>query len=114
MADEQPAPKSVDEVIERMPGQFNPEAAKGLTAIYQYCITGDGGKDFYAAITDGALDLQVGKHESPSITITVDHQDFLKMLSDPAAGQGLFMQGKIQVQPLDMALMMRMGQLFQS
>lgn len=113
MADEQPAPKNVDEVIERMPGQFNSEGAKGFSAVYQYCVTGAGGKDFYAAIVEGVLDLQVGKHDSPSITITVDHQDFLKMLSDPAAGQGLFMQGKIQVQPLDMGLMMRMGQLFQ-
>ncbi len=34
------------------------------------------------------------------------------MLSDPAAGQALFMQGKIKVEPMDMALIMRMQGLF--
>jgi putative sterol carrier protein len=108
----QEPPKNVDEVIQRMPESFKPEAAKGLQAIYQFCITGEGGKDFYAAIDDGTLDVAEGKHDSPSVTITVDHQDYLKMLSDPAAGQTLFMQGKIQAQPLDMNLLMKMGQLF--
>ena len=105
-------PKSVDEVIARAPESFVPEAAKGLKAVYQYCITGEGGKDYYADIDDGKLSVGEGKHASPSITITVDHQDFLKMLSDPAAGQALFMQGKIKVEPMDMALIMRMQGLF--
>ena len=105
-------PKSVDEVIARAPETFQPDAAKGLQAVYQYCITGDGGKEYYCAIDDGKLDVGEGKHASPSITITVEHQDFLKMLSDPAAGQALFMQGKVKVEPMDMALIMRMGNLF--
>ena len=109
----QEPPKSVDEVIERMPKQFKPEAAKDLTAVLQYCVTGEGGKDFYADINDGKLDIGEGKHASPSITLTAATPDFLKMLSgDQAAGQALFMQGKIQVQPMDMTLIMKMGQLF--
>ena len=47
------APKNVDEVIARMPTQFSQEAAKGLKAVYQYCITGEGGKDYFADIDDG-------------------------------------------------------------
>jgi putative sterol carrier protein len=105
-------PKSVDEVIARSQSTFQPEAAKGLKAVYQYCITGEGGKDYYTDIDDGTLTVGDGKHDSPSITITVDHQDFLKMLSDPAAGQALFMQGKIKVEPMDMNLLMRMQGLF--
>jgi putative sterol carrier protein len=105
-------PKSVDEVIAQAPTSFQPSAAQGLTAVYQYCITGDGGKDYYCDINDGKLEVGEGKHASPSITITVDHQDFLKMLSDPAAGQALFMQGKVKVEPMDMNLIMKMGTLF--
>lgn len=108
----QEPPKSVDEVIERMPQQFNAAAAKGLQATYQFCITGEGGKDFYAAIDDGTLEVKEGKHASPSVTITVDHEDYLKMISDPSAGQALFMAGKIQAQPMDMGLLMKMGPLF--
>jgi hypothetical protein len=105
-------PKSVDEVIARAPQTFQPEAAKGLKAVYQYCITGAGGKDYYTDIDDGKLKVEVGKHPKPSITITLDHQDFLTMLGNPAAGQALFMQGKVKVEPMDFSLLMRMGQLF--
>ncbi|NRA02511.1 MAG: SCP2 sterol-binding domain-containing protein [Myxococcales bacterium] len=107
-------PKNLDEVLELMPAQFQADAAKGFKAIYQYCVSGEGGKDFYQDIDDGKLDLQVGKHDSPNITISIDHQDFLKMLSDPSAGQALFMQGKVKVEPLDMSLMMKMGTLFKN
>ncbi len=107
-------PKNLDEVLELMPQQFQAEAAKGFKAIYQYCISGDGGKDFYQEIDDGVLNLQDGKHDSPNITISLDHQDFLTMLSDPSAGQALFMQGKVKVEPLDMNLMMKMGTLFKN
>jgi hypothetical protein len=108
------APKSIDEVIQRMPQQFVPEAAKGMQAVYQFCITGDGGKDFYAAIDDGKLDVTEGKHSSPSVTITVDHQDYLRMLADPSVGQQLFMQGKLSMEPLDMNLATKMGQIFRN
>jgi len=105
-------PKSIDEVMQRMPQQFNSAAAQGMTAVYQFCITGTGGKNFYCAIKDGQLDVSEGKHDKPSVTITVAHDDYLKMLSDPAAGQALFMQGKITAQPMDMNLLMKMGQIF--
>lgn len=107
-------PKSLDEVIQRMPETFVPEAAKGMQAVYQFCVTGAGGKDFYAAIDDGKLDVSEGKHTSPSVTITVDHDDYLRMLADPAVGQQLFMQGKLRMEPLDMTLAMKMGQIFKN
>ena len=105
-------PKNVDEVISRAPGQFLPDAAKGFKAVYQYCVTGQGGKDYYFDVNDGKLDVGTGKHATPSITITVDHQDLLKMLANPAEGQMLFMQGMIKVEPMDFGILMKMGQLF--
>ena len=106
------APKSVDEVIELMPQNFVPEAAKGLKAVYQFNVTGEGGKEFYADIDDGKLNVGVGKHTSPSVTITVETSDYLAMLSNPALGQQLFMSGKLRMEPLDLNLAMKMGQLF--
>jgi putative sterol carrier protein len=107
-----PPPKNVEEVIDRMKSGFNASAAQGFKAVYQYCITGAGGKDFYAAIDNGAINVGDGKHTAPSITVTAEAQDFLKMLSDPTAGQALFMQGKLRVDPMDLALMMRLQTLF--
>jgi putative sterol carrier protein len=107
-----PPPTNLQEVIDRMPKQFNAAAAQGFKAVYQYCISGAGGKDFYADIDNGKFNLGDGKHGSPSITVSVAHDDFLKMLSDPSAAQMLFMQGKISVNPLDLSLMMKLQTLF--
>lgn len=106
------APSTVDEVLAMMPETFVSEAARGLQAVYQFNLTGEGGKEFYAAINDGALDVGVGKHASPSVTITLAASDYLAMLSNPALGQQLFMSGKIRMEPLDLNLAMKMGQLF--
>lgn len=105
-------PKSVDEVIALMPQTFVPEAAQGLKCVYQFNITGDGGKEFYADIDDGKLDVSEGKHAAPSVTITVAASDYLAMLTNPALGQQLFMSGKLRMEPLDLNLAMKMGQLF--
>lgn len=107
------APTSVDQVIEQMPQRFVADSAKGLKAVYQFNITGDGGKEFYLDIDDGKLNVGVGKHESPSVTITVTTSDYLAMLANPALGQQLFMSGKLRMEPLDLNLAMKMGQLFQ-
>jgi putative sterol carrier protein len=108
------APTSIDDVIKLMPQTFDAEAAKGVNAVYQFNVTGDGGKDFYAAIADGTLDVGEGKHKAPSVTITVEAQDYLAMLSNPALGQQLFMSGKLKMEPLDLNLAMKMGQLFKA
>jgi hypothetical protein len=104
-------PRSVDEVIARAPASFRPEAAQGLTAVFQYCVTGEGGKDYYCDVDDGTLRVCEGRHASPSLTITLEHQDLLKM-SDPTAAQVLFMQGKLKVEPTDLNLIMKVADLF--
>jgi putative sterol carrier protein len=106
------APRSIDDVLKMMPQTFVPEAAKGLKAVYQFNVTGEGGKEFYAAIDDGKLDVGAGKHAKPSVTITVAASDYLAMLANPALGQQLFMTGKLRMEPLDLNLAMKMGQLF--
>ncbi len=107
------APKNIDEVQARMRDSFQPDGTKGFKAVYQFCVSGDGGRDFYAAVDDGSLTVEDGKHDAPSITMSAEHGDFLKMQSgDQAAAQALFMQGKIKVEPMDMALIMRMQGLF--
>lgn len=105
-------PKNIDEVQAQLREHFSASAAAGVKATYQYCISGDGGRDFYAEVDDGKLTVADGKHASPSITMSLAHDDFLKMLSDPAAGQALFMQGKVQVTPMDMTLLMKVQTLW--
>jgi len=94
-----------------MPGVFNKEAAKGLNAIYQFDLSGDGGGKWQVAIKDQTIDVQEGQHATPNITISMSAQDYLDMLSGKLNGQVAFMSGKLRIAG-DMGLALRMQSLF--
>lgn len=106
-------PDTIKEVIEGMPAQFNAEAAKGMNAVYQYDITGDGGAQFYNEIKDGQLEVKEGTHPSPNITITMTSKDYLDLVNGKLNGQMAFMSGKLKIKG-DMSLAMKLQNLFKT
>jgi len=104
-------PDSIAEAFGGMAENFNSEKAAGMTATYQWDITGDGGGKYFAKIKDGAIDAGQGEAESPNITITVAAQDWLDILNGKLDGQMAFMSGKLKVKG-DMSLAMKLKTLF--
>lgn len=106
-------PANVKEVFEMMPGQFNPDAAKGMNSVIQYNLNGEGDNagQYHAIIKDGTLTLEKGAHASPSMTMTMAGQDFVDMITGKLNGQMAFMSGKLKIAG-DMGLAMKMQQLF--
>ena len=102
---------NVAEAVDAMKGRFNAGAAKGMKAVYQFDLTGDGGGKHYLAIDDGNLSLSEGTHEKPNITVTMSAADFVAMTNGKLNPQMAFMSGKLRVSG-DMGLAMRMQQLF--
>src|SRR5271166_2214724 len=109
MADE--APTTAKQAFEIMPSRFNKEAAKGLNAIYQFDLSGDGGGKWHVIINNDSCQVQEGPAASPSITISMTAQDYLDMLSGKLNGQMAFMTGKLRIAG-DMGLALRMQSLF--
>jgi putative sterol carrier protein len=107
------APANCKQVFAEMPNRFNKEAAKGLNAIYQFDLAGDGGGKWHVLINNDSCEVKEGAHASPSITISMAAQDYLDMISGKANGQMLFMSGKLRIAG-DMGLAMRMQSLFQT
>ena len=95
-----------------MPSRFNKDAAKGLTAVYQFDLSGDGGGKWNVSIKDEKCEVKEGAAASPSITISMTAQDYLDMLSGKLNGQVAFMSGKLRIAG-DMGLALRMQSLFQ-
>jgi len=81
---------TVKEYFDMMPSQFKAEAAAGMTATYQFDITGDGGGKWFAKIENGALASGEGEAENPNITITVSDSDWLAIVSGKLDGQMAF------------------------
>jgi len=105
------APTSVKQSFDMMPSRFNKEAAKGLTAVYQFDLSGDGGGKWNVTIKDQTIDVKEGASPSPNITISMTAQDYLDMLSGKLNGQVAFMSGKLRIAG-DMGLALRMQTLF--
>jgi putative sterol carrier protein len=105
------APKTCKEAFDAMPTIFNKEAAKGLDAVYQFDLSGEGGGKWYVTIKNESCDVKEGSHPSPNITITMAGQDYLDMASGKANGQMLFMSGKLRIAG-DLGLAMRMQSIF--
>ena len=106
------APTSCKQAFDMMPTRFNKEAAKGLNAIYQFDLSGDGGGKWHVIINNDSCQVIEGAAASPSITISMTAQDYLDMLSGKLNGQMAFMTGKLRIAG-DMGLALRMQSLFQ-
>lgn len=96
-----------------MPSRFKKDAAKGLNAIYQFDLSGDGGGKWQVLINNDLCEVKEGAHPSPNITISMAAQDYLDMLAGKLNGQMAFMTGKLRIAG-DMGLALRLQSLFSS
>ncbi len=105
------APTSCKQAFDAMPGRFKPEAAKGLNAVYQFDLSGDGGGKWHVVIKDQKCEVHEGAHPSANITISMTAQDYLDLVSGKLNGQVAFMSGRLRIAG-DMGLALRMQSLF--
>jgi putative sterol carrier protein len=103
--------KTVKQTFDEMPGTFLPEAAGGVDEIYQFDITGAGGGKWYAWVKDLQCGVVEGEHESPSITITMDADDYVAMAEGRLNGQVAFMTRKMKLKG-EMKHALKMNQIF--
>lgn len=107
------APTSCKQVFDQMPSRLNKDAAKGLNAVYQFDLSGDGGGKWAVLVNNEQCAVQTGGHPSPSITISMAAQDYLDMVAGKLNGQMAFMTGKLKIAG-DMGLALKLQNLFNS
>ena len=101
----------VKEIFNAMPTQLNPDAAKGMDAVIQFKLSGDGGGNYYVTIKDGTCTVAEGESPSPKMTMTMAASDYVDMITGKLNGQMAFMSGKLKIAG-DMGLAMKMQTLF--
>jgi len=87
----------VKETFDQLYNNFNAEAAKGVDAVFQWEILGDGGGNYYMSVKNGTCELAEGKHESPNVRQTMKTEVFLGMVNGEINPMGAFMSGKLKV-----------------
>ena len=103
---------TVREIVDGMAQRVKANSGKlvGMTASYQFEITGEDGVAFYLDIKNGAVDMGEGKLPSPGCTVSMASSDFKDMIEGKANATSLFFGGKLKISG-DMGLAMKLQSL---
>ena len=89
---------SVAQVFAAMPAAFRPEAAAGVSTVFQYRISGEGGGDWHCVVDDGQCQVLSGRHERPACTLLMAAPDFLAMMEGRLPPIEAFNTGKLKIE----------------
>jgi len=104
-------PDSIRELIEGMPGAFDPAVAGDLQASIQFLISGDDGGQWVLSISGGKCGCREGQIPDPSLTIESPAEVWVKIARGEIDRPKALMEGLYKVQG-DFSLLSRMPQLF--
>ncbi len=105
-------PLTLADLMEKMPSALIPEKAAGVDAVIHFKFTGEEAGEWNAVIKDGKAVVAQGiPHFKPTMTLTSDSSDFVKMFTGELDGMQAFMQGKIKLAG-DLNLAMKLMQMF--
>jgi alkyl sulfatase BDS1-like metallo-beta-lactamase superfamily hydrolase len=102
---------SLQQVFAGLPVIFNKEAARGLTAIYQFDFSGEHAAQYHVVIENETCSVKEGTHPSPHMTLSMAGEDYLDLVNGKLNPQMAFMSGKMKISG-DMSLAMKMASLF--
>ena len=103
--------KTARELIEEMPDVFRAGKAKGVEAVIQFKLSGDGGGNWYTTIKDGACTVTEGKSEAPHATIMMSAKDYVLLATGKLGGTRAFLTGRVKTSG-DFTLLQKMQAWF--
>ncbi len=100
---------TVAEIIESMKTRFNADAAAGLDEVFQFDI--EDADTYHLVIKDGNFDIVAGAHDDPSVTLIMDSETMVGVMSGEMDGMQAFMMGKLRAEG-NMMLATKLNVLF--
>lgn len=100
-------------VMDKMPGAFVPEKAQGVATVVQYLLDGEGGGEWYSIIAAGSCSVTEGRTSDAKLTITMQAQDYVDLITGKLEPMKAFMTGKIQLKG-DFGLATRLSSFFRA
>jgi putative sterol carrier protein len=88
---------SVKEYFDTLNQRFVASASKGLNAVFQFELSGDGGGQYNIAVNDGTMEVKEGTAATPSVTIKMSADDYLKLVNGQLNGTMAYMKGQMKV-----------------
>ena len=88
---------SVKDIFDKMPDAFQPDAAKGVDAVFLYNISGKSGGEWTVTVKDGTCAIDTGKTDKPTCTLNIGDTDFVDMISGKLDPMKAFTSGKLTI-----------------
>lgn len=102
--------ENFSDFIKNMPNQIDLEKTKGIHALLQFSLSGEGGGDWGVTIDDGKVTAVPGQLAKPQLIIKASAADALRLMHGELNPVGAFMTGRVKIVG-DMALAMRLFDL---
>ena len=99
------------QAFEDMIAAFNPAAAQGVTAVFQWDVLGENGGVWHIKVEDGKAELKKERHPAPTVAQTCGRDLFLSMVNYEINGMQAFMSGKLKMAG-DMNVAQKIYELF--
>lgn len=104
-------PATVKEFFETLAQRLDPDAAAGVTASYQFDLSGPQGGQYVLSIQDGACAVREGTHPSPDVTLSLSDTDCVGILEGRLDGMSVAMSGRLKLSG-DLTLAIQLKTLF--
>jgi putative sterol carrier protein len=88
---------SVKNYFDTLSERFVASASKGLNAVFQFELSGEGGGSYNITVNDGTMEVKEGAAATPSVTIKMSADDYVKMVNGQLNGTMAYMKGQMKV-----------------
>jgi putative sterol carrier protein len=89
---------TVKAVFEGMPGAFQADAAAGVDVVFQWEISGPQGGSWSVVVKDKTCEVIEGSHSSPTTTLKMGDENFVKMISGELNAMNAYTSGKLKIE----------------
>ena len=88
---------NVKEYFDRLGERFVAAATKGMNAVFQFELGGEGGGTYHVVVSEGTFQVVEGSHASPTSTLKMDASKYIDMVNGKVNGTMAFMKGWLKV-----------------
>lgn len=99
------------EYVEAMPDVFLAKNARGVNAVIQFKLSGEGGGNWYATFQDGTCTITEGITDAAQATLEMDAQDYVDLATGKLGEMKAFMTGRVKASG-DIVLLRKMQRWF--
>ena len=89
---------TVKKIFDNLPGAFQADKASGVDVVFQFDISGPKGGTWHAVIEDGTCTVVEGGASSPTTTIKMGDDDFVKMIGGELNAMVAYTSGALKIE----------------